>query len=86
MPGAEPYKRGRKKEYKIMAQEKRKGNIVIRSAGSHSPIDLVSIDTENNKITFIQSKSNLMSAKEKDNIEMGNFMFNGIYECTFEVR
>lgn len=37
------YKRGRAKEYRIKKQLEHEGWFVIRSAGSHSPVDLIAL-------------------------------------------
>ena len=40
------YIKGRRKEYRIVAQERKKGRLAVRTAGSHSPFDVISIDRE----------------------------------------
>ncbi len=86
------YKKGRRKEYQIVADERKKGRITFRSAGSHSPIDVISIDTNKRIILLIQSKrvlSETMKAinpKLKKKLEADNEMLNGMYYVGFEVR
>lgn len=53
------YLRGRAKEYRVMKKLKDKGyKIVARTAGSHSPIDIIGIKLISNRvhIKFIQCK------------------------------
>ena len=63
------YIKGRKKEYKIVNEEKSKGCISFRSAGSHSPIDVISIDLKEHTIKLIQCKPDSMSEKTKQNLK-----------------
>jgi len=46
------YKRGRSKEYQVKRKLEKRGYFVIRSAGSHSPCDLVAV--KNNHILCVQ--------------------------------
>ena len=52
------YQKGRRKEYKICDKMKSFCEIVQRTAGSHSPIDVFAISKELKTIFFIQSKPN----------------------------
>ena len=79
------YVKGRKKEYKLVKREKLKWRISFRSAGSHSPIDVVSIDTEFKVINLIQSKPDFWNEKQRKNLEEKNKDLNGIYKVTFLV-
>ena len=46
------YIKGRRKEYKICKMLREDGyDIVQRTAGSHSPVDIIAICKENKKIT-----------------------------------
>ena len=60
------YVKGRRKEYKIVHKHRDLGHIAFRSAGSHSPVDVVAIDTKNRTIHLIQSKVGKISAREKE--------------------
>ena len=86
------YKKGRRKEYQIVYDERAKGNIAFRSAGSHSAFDVVSIDFKNRIITLIQSKRTMSETmkftdeKLKEKIEKENKYLEGFYEIIFEVR
>ena len=59
------YEKGRRKEYKICNDFRERGfEIVQRSAGSHSPIDVFAINKKTKEIVFIQSKpDNYVKAK-----------------------
>lgn len=59
-------------------------DIVARSAGSHSALDIFAIDLKNKSIRFIQSKPKSMSGNAKNKLQ-GTLPESGIYQCTFEV-
>lgn len=80
------YKRGQRKEYKIMHKERGDNKIVLRSAGSHSPIDVISIDLAERVIKFIQSKPDDYPEKERLKLLDENSRLNGQFYCKFEVR
>jgi len=80
------YVKGRRKEYAIVKKERERGRIAFRSAGSHSPVDVVSIDTANKKIRLIQSKPKTMGRRAKWHLEMENKELYGMFMVTFEVR
>lgn len=61
------YRRGADKERRIVKKAREEGLIALRSAGSHSPIDVVIIDGEYGKIQLIQCKS---SKSEKGGIPL----------------
>jgi hypothetical protein len=79
------YIKGRRKEYRIMNEAKKRGMIAFRSAGSHSPIDVVCIDTLNKRIKLVQCKPDSMSEKKRTLIELGNCNLNGIFQVEFFV-
>ena len=78
------YVKGRRKEYQIVNRHKALGHISFRSAGSHSPVDVTAIDTENKIIHFIQSKVGKISAREKD--EYLSQIPNGTYEVRMSLE
>ena len=80
------YIKGRKKEYKVMNDERKLGNHVLRSAGSHSPIDVVSIDVSARVIKLIQCKPDNMSELEKNKILSACQSLNDNFKCVFEIR
>ena len=55
------YRRGAYKEMKVVHEERAKGNISYRSAGSHSPVDVTVIDRKKKHIYLLQMKSKKMS-------------------------
>jgi Holliday junction resolvase len=80
------YVNGRAYEYRIMHSLRKAGfDIVIRSAGSHSPIDCIGIDTNNKVILFVQAKPKTLSFNKKVEIKHKNIKLNDKYTCKFEV-
>ena len=86
------YKAGRRKEYKIVEDFRKDGfEIVERTAGSHSEIDIIAIDLKNKKINLIQSKRSMnhdmsyIDPKLKEKIEEKNKELNGLFTVCFEV-
>jgi Holliday junction resolvase len=80
------YIAGRRKEYKIMKQLRNIGyDIVIRSAGSHSPVDIVAISTKNKHMRFIQCKPKSMSDNAKEKLTNEQIALTDEYLCLFEV-
>jgi len=72
------YRKGRAKEYRIMARLRMEGyNIVLRSAGSHSAVDVIGIRDGDEgifgkryvEIKLIQSKPKSMSKAQKEKLE-----------------
>lgn len=80
------YVKGRRKEYKIVREERESGRIAFRSAGSHSPVDVVSIDTQLMCIKLIQCKPDSMSKKQKEKLEESNYELNGLFDVYFRVE
>lgn len=78
------YVKGRRKEYKLCRELREEGyDIVQRTAGSHSPIDLFAIDRITKEILFVQAKP--------DNFNMSHIMeemnwLNGEFKVKFIVR
>jgi len=80
------YNKGRRKEYKICNQLKESGfDIVQRSAGSHSPVDVFAIKKLDNKILLVQSKPESMSDKNKEKLEVMYQWLNGSFDVRFKV-
>ena len=86
------YKRGARKEYQIIKDLKDEGwPITQRTAGSHSPVDIIAINPELKTIKFIQSKRTLnknmafIDPKLKKRIEYANKQLNGLFLVVFEV-
>ena len=79
------YVNGRAKEYRIMNVAKKEGKIALRSAGSHSPIDVVVINILEMKINLIQCKPKSMSQNKRNDIINENIKLNGLFKVNFVV-
>lgn len=80
------YLKGYRKERKLVNEARQKGNIAFRSAGSHSPVDVVIIDSENNKISLVQCKSDNFADSAKERLLEQYEELNGVFEVEFKVR
>lgn len=81
------YQKGRSKEYRIMEKFRLAGcDIVLRSAGSHSPVDIIAINSTIKKIYFIQSKSKSISKNFKNKLLANYGWLNGMFEIYFGVE
>ena len=81
------YQRGRAKEYRLVNKLKKNGcDIAFRSAGSHSPIDLLGISKDKKEVVFVQSKPKKMSANAKRKLEKELEWLNGKFKCKFSVE
>ena len=80
------YQKGLRKEYKICKQYRNLGyDIVQRTAGSHSPVDVFAIDKKNKNIVFIQAKPDSMSVKQKEKLLKEQEDLKGKYKIYFFV-
>ena len=79
------YRRGADKERRIVNKYRKAGKIALRSAGSHSIIDVVAIDKENKVIYLIQSKLGYLSKPEKLRIKQEGEQLNGEYTVIFSL-
>ena len=81
------YKKGREKEYRICKRLREEGyNIVQRSAGSHSPVDIWAINIEEKKILLVQSKPESRTEREERKLYKENKKLNGKYSVEFMVE
>jgi len=81
------YVKGRKKEYKICSRLKEEGfDIVQRTAGSHSPVDIIAINKKLRVIKLIQSKPDSMLLTQKNAIELNNHWLNNVFRVEFRVE
>ena len=81
------YVKGRNKEYKLVHELISKGyDIAQRTAGSHSPIDIIAIHKELRLITLIQSKPDNMSENEINKLKEKYEYLNGKWIVIFEVK
>ena len=79
------YEKGRRKEYKVIHEAKAKGHLAFRSAGSHSPVDVVDMDINERIIRFVQCKPDSISGKARQKLLDENSQINGVFEVKFEV-
>lgn len=80
------YVKGRRKEYKIVNELKAEGyEIVQRSAGSHSPVDIFAIHKELKIMKFIQAKPNDYKDSQVKKLLKENDWLNGTFKCEFLV-
>lgn len=80
------YERGRNKEYRIVKALKKKGwTICVRSAGSHSIVDIWALDPITKTIKLIQSKLGGVSKPERERIMKEGNLLNGLYSVEFEL-
>ena len=82
------YVKGRRKEYYIAEKLKKEGfDIVQRTAGSHSPFDIIAIRFIDRQMRLVQCKPNSMSDKEKERIYRANIkLVSDVYYVDFEIR
>jgi len=81
------YRRGRRKEYRIVKQLKQDGyDIAQRSAGSHSPVDVWAIDTTNKRIMLVQVKPDSISKTKENRLHQDNKQLNGMYIVEYVIK
>lgn len=81
------YRKGADYERKIVKAAREDGKLAFRSAGSHSPIDVVIISNDDRTIKLIQAKAGKsMSDKAKARLRESLGYLNGTYEVMFEVK
>jgi len=85
MSGAPRYAKGVRKELKYVNEAKGSGLISFRSAGSHSPIDVVQIDMANKFIQFLQCKPDTIGETERKRLEDELKNLNGVFNVAFDV-
>lgn len=79
------YIKGRRKEYKYVKIMRDKGFIAQRTAGSHSPFDVIAINPETKQIRLIQCKPDSMNATRAQKIRNENKELSGSFEVRFSV-
>ena len=81
------YVKGRRKEYKICEQLKNEGfDVVQRTAGSHSPIDIIAISKDKQMIRLIQCKPDDFGNGKAQAIIKENWWLNGKFLVEFCVN
>lgn len=79
--GNRNYKYGADYERKIVKAAKNRGLIAFRSAGSHSPIDVVIIDQKEMKVWLIQCKHGHSYTEASKKNELDKILYlNGFYK------
>ena len=80
------YQKGAQREYRIVRKLREAGyHIVQRTAGSHSPFDVIAIDRTFKEIKLIQSKPKSLSENKKKELEKEHDWLNGIFKVDFYV-
>ena len=79
------YLKGVRKERKLVNQAREQGLVSFRSAGSHSPVDVIIISPVDKVIRLIQCKPDSMGEKARGRIESENIALNGVFAVSFEV-
>jgi len=81
------YLKGKHKEWRITKKYKEKYGcrIAQRTAGSHSPFDVIAINTETRQIFLIQCKPDSMNSHQQQKIRNENKKLNGVFEVSFSV-
>lgn len=81
------YRKGADRERKIVNEFKDQGWISFRSAGSHSPIDVVAINPSFGVIKLIQMKTGKSYSKKfKEKLQSSLQYIDGTYEVFVEVQ
>lgn len=81
------YTKGRSKEHYWCKKLKEKFGFKIaqRTAGSHSPFDIIAINTECKQIRLIQCKSKSLSDTATQKLRNENKELNGSFEVKFSI-
>jgi len=79
------YVKGVRKERKYVNQARAEGKLSFRSAGSHSPIDVVIIDKIGKVIKLLQCKPESMNQAAKNKLYHEQADLSGQYWVQFDV-
>ena len=81
------YQKGYRLERQLVNEARKQGLIAARTAGSHSPFDVVIIDPNNHTIRFIQAKAKKLSQNAlerlRQRLDLGQW--DGEYLVKFEL-
>lgn len=81
------YEKGRRKEYKVCKELRDAGyDIVQRSAGSHSPFDIIAINRANRSILFVQVKPDNYAESQINKILKENEWLDGEFNVEFSIE
>ena len=79
------YRKGRDKEYRICKYLRDEGfDIVQRTAGSHSPVDIIAINKKDKKVLLIQSKPKSIVQVHHPEYDEYDWL-NGEFEVEFRI-
>ena len=81
------YAKGRRREYSVIDKLRDEGcwEIVQRSKGSHSPIDVFAINKKEKKIKLIQVKPDNFSQFQEDKILKEHSWLSDSFNVEFEI-
>ena len=79
------YRKGADKERRLVRKAIKAGKYALRSAGSHTPIDVVIIDPKERTIRLIQSKYETFPESQRLKLLEEHGHLDGTYTVTFEV-
>lgn len=79
------YIKGIKKERVIVNKARKDGHLAFRSAGSHSPVDVIIVDNVQDIVRLIQCKPDSMTDKAKQKLYDKHSHLDGVYFVKFEV-
>ena len=80
------YLNGKHKEWRITKKLKEEGwDIAQRTAGSHSPFDVIAINKLTRVIKLIQSKPNTFSKAKEEELLQENSWLNNAFRVEFVV-
>jgi len=68
-----------------MNKARKKGHVAFRSAGSHSPIDVIDIDFEARIIMLVQCKSKKEKKKKEGKLRKEWGKLTGTYDVVYTV-
>ena len=79
------YRRGAEKERRIVKYFRDRGKLAVRSAGSHSLVDVWVVDKEAHVIKLIQAKLGKLGKKERARLIDQGSELNGLYVVEFQL-
>jgi Holliday junction resolvase len=80
------YQKGARKERKLVNTARSMGLTSLRSAGSHSPIDVVIIDHNTKTLLLVQCKPDNYPQSQIDKLMEENKHLNGTFQVSFVVQ
>ena len=80
------YVKGRRKEYRIANELKKKGYITTRSAGSHGVFDVIAVNPDTRIIRLIQAKAGGYAERQIKKLKEKWKHLNGVYSVFYEAR